>query len=148
MELNLTIKCRYGWRRIKNGGKIIVDKGPAAIQGLAAALSSMNQRLLGGKTGGDGGGKPVKSEVAPLFQNPETDEIEHYFPAFALSWTLNWGRITNGERVIEDLPIGPEFSLLPSEADGTAPFYTTPGVHGRWEQTSNSRVDGALYHAG
>lgn len=31
MKLNLTIKCHYGRRRIKNGEKIIVDKRPAEL---------------------------------------------------------------------------------------------------------------------
>ena len=33
-------------------------------------------------------------------------------PAFALSWRLNWPRITNGERVIEDFIASPELDLL------------------------------------
>ena len=113
-----------------------------------ARSPSRNCSSSGLKAGGDGRGKPVKPEDAPLFQIPETDEIGHYFPAFALSWSLNWGRITNGERVIEDLPAGPQLSILPSEPGSDASDYTTPGVHGRWEQTSNSRGDEAPYHAG
>jgi hypothetical protein len=42
----------------------------------------------------------------------KSDEKVPYFPAFALSWSLNWTRITNGERVIEDFPACPEFALL------------------------------------
>lgn len=29
MKLRISLKCRYDWRRIRNGEKIIVDKGPA-----------------------------------------------------------------------------------------------------------------------
>jgi len=40
------------------------------------------------------------------------EEKTQFLPAFTLSWRLNWPRITNGERVIEDLPASPEFDLL------------------------------------
>ncbi len=82
-----------------------------------------------------------------MFQNPEMGEIMHYFPAFALSWSLNWGRITNGERVIEDIPIIPQVDLLPVEPDRTSPLYISPIVHARWEQISKADADGAPRNA-
>ena len=41
---------------------------------------------------------------------PKAEET-HFIPSVDLTWTLEWGRITNGELVAIDAPCGPDFSL-------------------------------------
>lgn len=71
----------------------------------------------------------------------------HCFPAFDLAWTLNWGRITNGERMIEDIPVGPDLAFPPFQMGDPIQNFVTPVVYGRWELNVNSgpsQAPGAL----